>query len=202
MKKTVAIITLCVLLAAVESAWAFTVSLNPGSQQINVGDAFTVSLDFSRDGNTTRALSNFDVNILFNNSQMSFTGYSLGAGLGIVGSDALDWSTGATGNTIDLAELSLISQNDPFWNSQADSFTLAILDFRCLTGGTSLVQIDANDPFLTFGDQDANLLAVTQGSAATIVQGGTPVVPEPSTFILVFSGLVATLGIRRIRNRI
>jgi PEP-CTERM motif-containing protein len=199
MKRIVAIITVCVLLAASGATWAYTVSLSPSSQHINVGDAFAVNLNFSRDGVTTSALSNFDVGILFNNSQMAFTGYILGTGLGVLGTDALDLSWGANGNLIDLAELSLLPQNDPFWNNQPDKFTLATLDFRCLASGTSLIQIDANDPYLTFGDQYANLLGVTVGPAVTIEQGTT--VPEPSTLLLLCGGLAATLGLRRIKNR-
>lgn len=202
MKKTF-IISLCLLFASFGIAGAVSLSFNTSAINVPVSSNFSVDLMVSGLGNSSApSLGAFDVDILYNPLQMTFLSYTLGTSLGDISLlEADDWSQGALGGgRIDLAEVSYltVAELDAL---QADSFILANLTFRCLAPGTSLIQIDASDSFLTLGDANGDGLNFTLGQAVAVTQegGGPPPIPEPSTFLLLGSGLAGLAWFRRRR---
>ena len=129
---------------------------------------------------------------------MQFEDYALGTGLGDVSwGDALDLSLGHLGfGTIDIAEVSFLGVTE-LNNNQPDYFVLTTLTFSCLGSGTSFIEIDSTDPFLTLGDAYGNPLAFDLGGPVQINQ--TAPVPEPSTILLVGTGLLGIMGFGRKR---
>lgn len=73
----------CVCLVAILSnqAWAISLSFNPSSSTINVGDdPININIDIS--GLETDDLATFDFNITYDNTVLNFVDYTLGSELG------------------------------------------------------------------------------------------------------------------------
>lgn len=188
MRRISAIVIFCLTLAGTGLASAYQITID-GSKTVPAGNSFFVDVDFSRQGGFY-ALGSYQLNVLYNPTLMSFTGYTQGSALG----STVQVVNSTSG--INLAEVSLIPATDAFWGTQPDAFTLATLEFRCLGSGTSIIMIDSA---YTFQDQYANLLAVDIGPVATITQERAPV-PEPSTVLLLCGGIVASFAARRMKR--
>ena len=181
----------CFLLCSVGSASAVTLSLNPSNVTVNVGDTFDISLDAQLSDNAAQpgAISAWDVDVTYNPSQMVFAGYALGTGLGL----SLDLSWGDMGGglvgLVDLAEISLETSQ---WliDNQPDPFLLATLQFECLKAGNSQILLT-----LQFvGDENGAPIAAHVGAPVSVTQTQ---VPEPSTFMLIVTGLLGVGVLRR-----
>ena len=144
------------LLLVTANGYSLSISFEPLVTNIMVGDSFSVDMVVS--GLENDNLSTFDVDVLFDDSILTFDSYALGSGLGDVGLDTVDLSLGYLGGgVIDLAEFSLIppdSSDGTFFADQADSFPLATLSFTGIGEGNDLISIDELDPFLLFADPD------------------------------------------------
>ena len=197
MKKL--LITICGLLALglVNQASALpTLSLLPASQTASTGD--TVYLDLVIDGLVDfgpDSLGDFDIDISYDMTALSFQNYSLGTFLGDVGfGEAVDFSFGDLGGVVNIAELSLLN---PFELDliQPGSFSLATLEFHvdALSAGSSTtVGIDTVN---AIGDGFGNWLTLG-GTNDAVIRAPSASVPEPSIIWLLGSGL-ALLGFAR-----
>ncbi len=181
------------------SVEAVTIGFSPGSQEVLEGSSFGVDLVVS---DLLGALvGTFDLTIGFDPGILGFVGYSLGTYLGDVASidpetgfplEAIDLSPGQVSpGQINLAELSFLSASD-LSGQPSSGFTLATLTFSALSIGektglslSSVIIGDAGgDPF---GNVQMNNGSVTVGAP----------VPEPSTLLLLASGLAGLVGFRR-----
>jgi hypothetical protein len=207
--KKVLILIACLIFASAGTAWSVQLDLYPTSITVDPCNLFNIELKVSGLGDyQAPSVGDFDIDILYNTSQMAFTGYTLGPYLGDVGlGEALDWSWGDPGGTgaVDLAEVSLLLGNvldDPFglWGPpylddlQPDEFILATLEFHCLRPGKSLIYIDPSDPWLTYkvGDAYGRPFQVTIGPPVEVTQ-----TPEPCTLVLIGTGLAGARFLRR-----
>jgi hypothetical protein len=132
----------------------------------------------------------FDLDVSFNPTIFSSTGVRFGQFLGNPGlGEVLTISSPARG-VIDLAAVSFLSPEE--LNAlQPARFSLASLDFSSLREGTSPLAFSQAIIADAFG-----------GTLATTASGGIVNVaaPEPSSFLLVASGLVAAIVITWLRT--
>ena len=188
MRKLLNIVYGLVLLAVTSHAGAVVLSLEPSSQIAGPGDSVSLDLVISGLGNgAPDSLGDFDIDISFDASALSFLGYTLGTSLGDVGlGEAFDGSFGDLGGgLVNLAEVSLLF---PFELDalQADTFTLATLDFSVdvlAPGDSTTVDIDT---VWALGDGFGLPLTVDAANSAVIRNAA---VPEPSLLALVALGL-------------
>lgn len=139
-------------------------------------------------------LAAFDLDLSYDDAQLTFVDYTLTGELGALdGFDADDWSFGDDGfGTVNLNVVSYLPWGDPFFDTQADDFTLATVSFE-VTGdpsaldGVLLSYVDLSDDF---------------GDPIPFAVNGTDInaVPVPGALWLLGSGLVGVVGLRR-RNR-
>lgn len=167
------------------AAGGVILKLSPTNQTALPGDNISLDLIISGlNAGGAPSLGDFDLNIAFDTTKLSFTSYSLGSFLGVLSSEADDFSSGVLGGLINLAEVSYLSPTD--LNSlQSSSFTLATLLFHvdALENGAStnvsFSQINA------LGDGFGNPLNIDAANNATISNN----VPEPSSALLILLGL-------------
>jgi hypothetical protein len=186
MKK---IIFLCLALTLLVSfsfttSNAITIGFDPVAQDVMLGDSAIVNLFISGLGSEMGpSLSTFDLDVSFDPLILGFNSVSfgdpvLGDQLDLFGLGSIIASDASIPGFVNLFELSLDLPDD--LNAlQADNFILASLAFDTLALGTSPLGIAINGLGDAFGDP----------LDADIQSGSVSVVPEPSTFLLVASGL-------------
>jgi hypothetical protein len=181
-------ITLALALIA-STASATTIGLTPTSQTVSAGSPVTVDLNISGLGNGT-ALGAFDISVNFDSADLSFQSATFGdpvlgdqldlGRLGLNGPTA----TPGTG-TVDLIETDIFDSPATLIGTQAHSFTLAVLTFDAMQGGTTPLTETINSLSDQNGDAFAGLL---QGANVTIEPSP---VPLPSSGWILLAGLMA-----------
>lgn len=197
MKKRLTWVFGCYLFVSVMQAGAVTLSLEPTDMTAKTGDSIRLDLVIAGLGDHAGdSLGDFDLGLVYDRAALSFTGYSLANYLGdITLFEAIDYSLAeyAAGN-IGLTEVSLLLP-DELDALQADSFTLATLDFTVdllARGKTTFVSIDT---VWALGDAYGDWLAL-EGTSGAVITG----VAEPTGLMLMGMGLVG-LGIFRRRSK-
>ncbi|RFC31461.1 MAG: PEP-CTERM protein-sorting domain-containing protein [Candidatus Nitrotoga sp. MKT] len=168
------------------AAGGVILKLSPTSQTALPGDNISLDLIISGlNAGGAPSLGDFDLDIAFDTTKLSFTSYSLGSFLGVISSaEAGDFSSGVSGGLINLAEVSYLTPTD-LDSLQSSAFTLATLLFHVdvLGSGTStnvsFSQINA------LGDGFGNPLVIDAANSAVISNN----VPEPSSALLILLGL-------------
>ena len=202
MRRFLIVIYALILLVLANHTAAVTLSLQPVSQTAMPGD--TVTLDLVIDGLGDFApdsLGAFDIDIAYDTSVLTFIDYTLGPGLGALLTEALDFSLGDSGGTVNIAELSLLENDDvssyfcipPYLDEiQPGSFTLASLDFTVDVldpGASTIVAIDTVN---ALGDGFGHALTVESTTDAVI-----SAIPVPAAIWLFGSGLIGFIALAR-----
>ena len=167
---------------------------DPTTNNVDLNEAFDVNIHIGG-LQANEDLGGFDIDILFDDSMLDFTGYSLYDGLGnITLGDAEDWSNGDMGGgTINLSELSWLTD----LSFQSDSFMLATLSFTAESIGTSSLTYD----FVDFSDSYGDPVTYWGNVPGTVDITAAAPVPEPTTMMLFGTGLVGLIGMRRNRKK-
>jgi hypothetical protein len=187
--KRSVLVVLAVCLLQIPLAHSALIGIQPGTTSASTGDLISLDLVISGLGNYAPAsLGAFDISIGFDATALSFTSYSLGGYLGNVGlSEAINVGTGATGGSVNVAEVSLLSAIG-LDTLQPGAFTLATLNFTVINlGGGAATQLSVL-PSPVLADANGSALPVTTAGPASIQS-----VPAPGTLLLLITGLFAWL---------
>ncbi len=180
---------------------AITIEFAPAGQTVVLGSPASVDVNIS--GLTgALTLGAYDLNINFSSTILSTPTVTFGTGLslGLIGGS----TTGVSGtNPRNVFEVSLILPPSLLAANQPDSFRLFTLAFNTLALGTSPLSL--SDIILgdEFGENITPRLTTVGTGSITVTPvpdngGGNPI-PEPSTWMLMASGLVLLcLGRRRL----
>lgn len=186
-EPTIVCILLCLFtfLLTTSKVDAISLSFEPSSATVNVGDS--LSIDILISDLFTDNLAEFDFNINYDDSILGFNSYLLGSELGDIGAgDASDWSFGDLGGgTINLAEISWLWD----FSSQPDSFTLASVEFSILNPGNTNLTFSN----VILGNEWSDPLTATLENGS--VTAAAPV-PEPATIFLMGIGLSGIIGLK------
>lgn len=205
-------VTMCLSAFLPSFTRAASLSLEPSAQSASIGDA--VSLDLMISGLTAGgpdSLGDFDVDIGFDTTMLSFDSYVLGNALGDLSfGEAFDTGLGDLGGIINIAEVSLLEASlstcvfcsGPYLDDiQPASFVLATLGFTVLPslspGTSTTVNIDT---VWALGDGNGDALALNGVSGAVIRNPSQAAgVPEPASLALIISGVLGFIGVYRRR---
>jgi hypothetical protein len=199
------------LLSATVSSISFAapiVSIAPEESTATVGESIFV--DILWDGSDGSYISSFDVDVIYDSAVVSFVGAVVDPLFGI---DSLGCIPGFSCDAFDSGGVTDVFAFS-FFDSAADVvfnqdfivghvFSLATLEFMAVGVGETLVEIDADDPFLIFGDEFGLEMFTPELVGGRICVGlpGTDVVcgavPEPATLPVLLLGLFGLYVVRR-----
>lgn len=172
---------------------ALTLTFSQLHQSIEQGESTRIDILISELTGSLN-LAAYSLDILYNQSVLTFDSYELGFELADTwGTD--DWSAGDNGEgIINLSELSWLMD----FSTQSDSFVLASLFFTGSAAGES----DLSFANIILGDEYGESLSAPQLFAAVleVTAVETNPVPEPTTMILMGTGLIGLTGLRRKRS--
>lgn len=191
MRKTATKIGLALSLIFVAmQANATTIAIVPPDQTVEIDDMVTVDIIIDTGGEFQ--IGGFQFDLDFDSDILSFMSLAFG---GFLGDGTLDFDQGSlqsvfpTGGQLSVFEVAL--GMDPLNYLQPDSFLLASITFNAVGLGQSGLSI--SNLFLSdFGFPPSGLDAQVFGGLITVTE--RPVsVPEPSTWLLLLSGLALVL---------
>jgi hypothetical protein len=172
------------------STMAISISILPGSQNIDVAGNASVDLVISGLGNfTSPSLGAFDIDLTYNSAILSAHSLTLGNFLGA----SLQFFDISTPGMIHLEELSFVIPGD-LNAAQPGTFTLATLIFRGLAPGASTIDFTS----ATLSDELGNPLENFTLQGGSIAVRGASVPDAGSTGALLVLALAVLPLLRRL----
>jgi len=198
MKRIFVLVAAIAAIVTAAPARAVTISFDPSSSIVDVGDLVDVDVVISGLDAFEEIVSAYDLDVTYNSSIVNATGVTFGPFLG-------DETLGEVFNIsvlgpgrIDFAALSFLTDQE-LSALQPDSFVLATLSFVALTPGTTPLIFDPDTIpgilIVSFGALPIDPVTALPGE---ITVRGPIQTPEPSTLWL---GLAGLLAVRKLRRR-
>lgn len=180
-------------------AYSGFIELQPGTTFAGTGDSISLDLTISGLGNyAPDSLGAFDISIGFDASALTFSSYSLGNSLGNVNLlEAIDGSAGPVGDTVNIAEVSLLSVLN-LNTMQPGAFALATLNFNVIDlalGATTELSIL---PGVVLASASGSSLSATTSGSASVKNGSS--IPIPGTLLLLMTSLFSWLALTKNRH--
>ncbi|MGE3535955.1 MAG: PEP-CTERM sorting domain-containing protein [Candidatus Tectimicrobiota bacterium] len=181
MKRLFMLLVPGLLLAFASSVCATTLMVDPLAQTKLLGQQATVTIESSNS-----YIGDFDLNIMWDTTILALSAITYGTHLGGGLPDSLQNSFVFGGGTVNASEISLLSATDLIALQPSQTATLLSLVFDTIALGTSPVIIGV----IQIGDENGELVIpdLHHGSI-TVIQRGTTDVPEPSSIVLLASGI-------------
>ena len=192
MKNTIKIISgllLSVMFASSVNATLFSIELD--QTDFNVGQTLTANLvvsDIEKDSiGFTSLIADFELDLMFDNSLLSFDSLSFGEKLGD-GLDSLQLDNVTASGILNIFELSYLLYDELLVLQDGISkFTLASINFDIINVGSGLFSLNN---IATGNDIGTALTDIQSNSTSFITTSGTTAIPEPTSVALILVGLM------------